>query len=393
MKILHVLDVSIPRLKGYAIRSQGIVEAQAKIGLCPIVISSPRHGNVSSSKEVFNGITYYRTNRSWLNMRLPFLSELLEITLFSRRIEEIIKEEKIDLVHAHSPVLCGTAAYIAAKKYSLPIIYEIRAFWEDAAVSSGKCKYNNLRYKITRAVETRLCKKVNRVVTICKGLMNDILKRGIEKDKVDIVSNGVFMDWFRTETESQELKNRYQLTNSIVLGFVGSFFKFEGVSLLVELMAEIEDHTIRMVLVGEGEEYQKIKQRVKELGLGERVILCGTVPHDEIMKYYSIIDIFIYPRLRERITELTTPLKPLEAMAMKKNIVISDVGGLLEIVPPGCGERFAAGNVKDLKMKVERLLHDKDLKEKQKLNAVNFAKRRNWLNMVEKYQNIYKEVV
>ena len=390
MKILHVLDVSIPRLKGYTVRSQCIVESEAKIGLCPVIITSPRQGNLTATREVINGITYYRCGNILPLIRVPFLSELLEIKLFSREIEKVIKKEKVDLLHAHSPVLCGMAANIAAKKHSLPIVYEIRAFWEDAAVSSGKCKYNGLRYKLTRGLETRLCKKVDKIVTICSGLRNDLIDRGIKKEKIGIVPNGIVLKSFREQTKSKALIQRYQLDGCIVLGFIGSFFRFEGVSLLVKLMAQFNDYSIKMVLVGDGEEYKNIKRYIQELGIEKQVILTGRIPHDEIMNYYSIIDIFIYPRLSERITELTTPLKPLETMAMKKNIIISSVGGLKELVPDNCGETFIAGDVEDLKRKVEKILHDEERRKRQVANAYGFVQKRDWRKIVERYRNIYQ---
>ncbi|MCD6184314.1 MAG: glycosyltransferase [Deltaproteobacteria bacterium] len=389
MKILHVLDVSIPRLKGYTIRSQGIIESQARIGLNPVVITSPRQENLTASREIINGIVYYRCGSISSRIKVPFLSELLEIKFFSREIEKVIKKEKIDLLHAHSPVLCGMAASMAAKKYSLPIVYEIRAFWEDAAVSSGKCKYNSLRYKITRGLETRLCKKVNKIITICNGLKNDLIDRGIKKEKIEIVPNGIFLESFKERTKSKELLQKYQLDGCVVLGFIGSFFRFEGVSLLVKLMAQINDSSIKMVLVGDGEEYENIKRYIKDLGVEKHVILTGRIPHDAIMDYYSIIDIFIYPRLNERITELTTPLKPLETMAMKKNIIISDVGGLKELVPEICGQIFIAGDVEDLKKKVEKNLFEEERRKNQVANAYEFVQKRDWKKLVERYSEIY----
>ena len=144
-----------------------------------------------------------------------------------------------------------------------------------------------------------------------------------------------------------------------------------------------------MVLVGDGEEYENIKRYIKDLGVEKHVILTGRIPHDAIMDYYSIIDIFIYPRLNERITELTTPLKPLETMAMKKNIIISDVGGLKELVPEICGQIFIAGDVEDLKKKVEKNLFEEERRKNQVANAYEFVQKRDWKKLVERYSEIY----
>ena len=393
MKILHILDMSIPGLKGYSVRSQGIVEAQSKIGISPVVVTSFRQQNYTGKKEIINNISYYRSGTFSPKIRLPFWGELLEVKAFSQQIENVVKEEQVDVLHAHSPILCGMAAKIVAKKFSLPIVYEIRAFWEDAAVSSGKCKANSLRYRLTRAFETNLCKRVDKVVTICEGLRDDLIGRGINNGKIEVVPNGVDLDCFKELPKSKDLLRKYRLDGCIVLGFIGSFFKFEGVELLVPLMEEFRDKFVKMVLVGDGETYEKVKRLIRGLGLEKQVVVTGRVPHEEINNYYSIIDILIYPRLSERITELTTPLKPLETMAMKKNIVISDVGGLKELVPEGCGEIFTPGDVADLKRKIGRLLGDEKTRKQHVVNAYKFVLERDWKQIVGHYKKIYRELI
>ena len=128
------------------------------------------------------------------------------------------------------------------------------------------------------------------------------------------------------------------------------------------------------------------------LQLHDRIILTGKVPYEEIQAYYSIIDIHIYPRKSERITELTTPLKPLEAMAMRKNVIISDVGGLKELVPDGCGAVFKAGNISDLKTQVKRLIVNTDLRNRMVQSAYAFAQTRDWDQVVQRYKKIYRTI-
>ncbi len=392
MKVLHILDLSLPDLKGYAIRAKGIVESQKKIGMEPVCLTSFRQTKYDGEREVINNIVYYRSGRFKTRWKIPFLNQFDEIAALSKKIDYVIEQEKVDILHAHSPLLCGMAAVRAGKKHCLPVVYEIRAFWEDAAVSSGKSSEGDLRYMTTRFLETLVCKRADNVVAICEGIKRDLLERGINNDKIAVVPNGIVLDEFRELTRSTTLAKKHELDGFFVLGFIGSFFKFEGVDLLVMLMNELRHEPVKLVLVGEGETFYKIRTMVEELGLLDRVIMTGNVPHAEVQEYYSIVDVLIYPRYSERITELTTPLKPLEAMAMRKNVIISDVGGLMELVPEGCGEVFAAGDVASLLAKVKRVISMENLRQSMIKNASAFVVTRDWLEVVNTYRDVYQGI-
>jgi len=392
MKVLHILDLSIPDLKGYAIRAKGIVEAQKQIGLEPICLTSFRQTKYFEEKDEINGITYYRSGKFKPQLPLPFLNQFQEISALADKIEYVIERENVDILHAHSPLLCGMAAIRVGRKRTLPVIYEIRAFWEDAAVSSGKCREGDLRYMITRFLETQVCKKAVKIVAICEGIKQDLLGRNISPEKIDVVPNGIVLDEFHEIPRSYELITKHDLNGFFILGFIGSFFKFEGIDLLVTLMKELQSEPVKLLLVGEGETFESIRNMVKELGLTDRVVLTGNVPHTEIQQYYSIMDVLIYPRYSERITELTTPLKPLEAMAMRKNVIISDVGGLKELVPEGCGEVFKAGQVHELRIMVKKIMDSEHLRKNMIQKASAFALSRDWLEVVKKYREIYQSI-
>ena len=112
-----------------------------------------------------------------------------------------------------------------------------------------------------------------------------------------------------------------------MLGFLGSFYAYEGLDLLIKALVQIRQTLpdTCLLLVGGGPQQQALQQLVQQLKLEEAVIMPGRVPHQEVMKYYSLVDLLVYPRKAMRLTELVTPLKPLEAMAMGKALVLSDV--------------------------------------------------------------------
>ncbi len=160
MKILHVINQSIPYLHGYSIRSANIITFQKKLGLNPIAITSPKHTLFSEMKEEIDGILYYRTKLSdnvWSKLRekIPFVREKVLMSHLYRNIVKVAKENSIDLIHAHSPTLCGIPALKAAKRLHIPFLYEMRSLWEDSAVEQKKFSKNSVRYKLSRFIETR----------------------------------------------------------------------------------------------------------------------------------------------------------------------------------------------------------------------------------------------
>src|SRR3984893_14277486 len=140
-RVLHVLDHSRPILSGYSVRSHSLISAQKHIGFSPEVLTGPLHSmdDVGGSDVTIDGILYRRTpvaaglSQRVIDSRVPFLSELSVVRLLRKRILKILDEQSYDVIHAHSPALCGLAALQAANSLGIPFVYEIRAFWEDAA--------------------------------------------------------------------------------------------------------------------------------------------------------------------------------------------------------------------------------------------------------------------
>jgi len=315
-----------------------------------------------------------------------------------KRLDEIIPQIKPDILHAHSPALNGLAALKAGKKHNLPVVYECRAFWEDAAVDHGTTTEGSLRYRLTHTLETHVFKQADAITTICEGLCQDIVKRGIAEDKVTVIPNAVDLEKFKdTESVNPELQNKLGLKGKIVLGFIGSFYAYEGLLLLLEALPEIvkKRPDIKLLLVGGGPQEEAVKQKAGELGLDEFVIFTGRVPHDEVQDYYNLVNIFVYPRLPMRLTELVTPLKPLEAMAQGRLVVASDVGGHKELIKDRYnGYLFGANDAHALAETVLALLDNQASWDALRQHGREFVEQqRNWSKSVSFYENVYQSLV
>ncbi|MDL2124141.1 MAG: glycosyltransferase [Deltaproteobacteria bacterium] len=156
-----------------------------------------------------------------------------------RRIQEVAHREKPDIIHAHSPVLNAIPALWAGRKLGIPIVYEIRAFWEDAAVDHGTYSEGSWKYKLTKFVETWVCRRSDQVAVLCNGLKNDLAKREISSQKITPVFNGINPDDFRPCPPDEGLKKEWNLSGKKVIGFIGSFYRYEGLDLLINAFSHL----------------------------------------------------------------------------------------------------------------------------------------------------------
>ena len=350
VRVLHVLDHSLPVQSGYTFRTLAILAAQRSLGWDTHHLTSPKHGPSSAPDELVDGWRFSRTPFACARPDLPVWREVCAMRATTRRLDELVATLRPTLLHAHSPLLNGYPALWIGRRHRIPVVYEVRAFWEDAAVDQGTAREGDLRYRATRALETQLIRRADAVVAICDGLKQDILARGgIAADRVTVAPNAVDASRFTTERRpDRELRSRLGIQDgSAVLGFIGSMYPYEGLEFLVRSLPDLlqQEPAACLLIVGGGPAEERIRSLADQLGLPGRVVLPGRVPHGEVGRYYDLVDLFVYPRLSMRLTELVTPLKPLEAMASGRIVVASDVGGHRELITDGStGFLFRAGD-------------------------------------------------
>ncbi|KIO49424.1 TIGR04063 family PEP-CTERM/XrtA system glycosyltransferase [Nitrosospira sp. NpAV] len=399
MRILHILDHSLPLHSGYTFRTLSILKEQGALGWETFHLTGPKQGNGDALEEDVDGWHFYRTPPAMgLTSRLPVLNQTAVIDRLTQRLSEVAEIVKPDILHAHSPVLNAIPALRVGRRMGIPVVYEIRAFWEDAAVDHGTSSEWGIRYRLTRGLESYALRHVDAVTTICEGLRSDILGRGIAPEKVTVIPNAVNIENFGVNASSDpQLAKDLGLEGKLLLGFIGSFYAYEGLGVLLRALPEMLSNNpdIRVLLVGGGPQEQELKTLTMQLGLEDKVVFTGRVPHDQVQRYYNLINILVYPRLRMRLTDLVTPLKPLEAMAQGRLVVASDVGGHLELIEDGkTGVLFEAGAPHALAAKVLNLLARPDLWPELRTAARNFVEtQRTWRGSVGRYQNVYGPLI
>ncbi|MDN5836058.1 MAG: glycosyltransferase, exosortase A system-associated, partial [Nitrosospira sp.] len=331
MQILHILDHSIPLHSGYTFRTLSILKEQRALGWNTFHLTGPKQENCRVLEEDVYGWHFYRTPAaSGLTSKLPVLNQTAVIDRLTCRLNEVAELTKPDILHAHSPVLNALPALRVGRRLGIPVIYEVRAFWEDAAVDHGTSREWGIRYRLTRGLESYALRHVDAITTICEGLRGDIIGRGIPPEKITVIPNAVNIEDFSVgERPDLQLAKDLGLDGKLMVGFIGSFYAYEGLNVLLRALPEMlsRNPDIRILLVGGGPQEQELKALAMQLDLQDKVTFVGRVPHDQVQRYYNLIDVLVYPRLRMRLTDLVTPLKPLEAMAQGRLVAASDVGG------------------------------------------------------------------
>jgi PEP-CTERM/exosortase A-associated glycosyltransferase len=396
MRVLHVLDHSTPLHSGYTFRTLNILREQRERGWETFHLTSPKHSAPSGPFETVDGWQFFRTPAPG-GIKLPWLSEWALVRATQQRLLEVARDVRPDILHAHSPVLDAIPALRVGRELGVPVVYEVRAFWEDAAVDHGTTTEGSLRYRLVRQMESRVLRQVDHVFTICEGLRQEIVTRGVPSTKVTVIPNAVDIHTFSMGgVPDQSLKASLGLQGCRIVGFIGSFYAYEGLDLLLSALPRLlEQHAdARVLLVGGGPQDAALRAQAAALGLSDKVVFTGRVPHKDVQKYYDFVDVLAYPRHKMRLTDLVTPLKPLEAMAQGRVVVASDVGGHRELIRHGrTGMLFKADDASALAKALAEVLDSPQLVSTLREEGRRYVEtERHWRGSIAHYAPAYERL-
>ncbi|MFH0751783.1 MAG: glycosyltransferase family 4 protein [Chloroflexota bacterium] len=401
-RVLHLLTNSLPyRQNGYSLRAQQIALAQRGVGLDPHLatragfpLSEGRAG--APSRERVEGVPYYRIRP---DMPLSGAPDVLA-TETAAGLDALVAELRPAVLHPTTNHPNAQVALALRERYPLRVVYEVRGFLEETWVSrTGGDGATADRYVLGRTVETACMAAADAVVTLSETMKADIVARGIPPEKVVVVPNAVDPARFAPRPRDEALCARLGFEKGeTVLGYVSSMVGYEGIGYLIEATRILRDRgrRVRLLLVGDGEERGALEERARALGLldGGVARFAGRVPHGDVGAYYSLIDLFVVPRTNDRVSQLVTPLKPYEAMAMERCLVVSGVGALLEIVQDGeTGTSFAPEDPVALADAVEPLLDAPGERARLGANARAWVlANRTWARNAELYRALYERL-
>jgi len=260
-------------------------------------------------------------------------------------LARVIDESGSGVLISTTPYLTAATALAVARSRKRKMIYEVRGFLEETWVSrAGVGAETSELYQRWRDAETRTMRNADAVVTLSDGMRDEIVARGVPADRVFVIPNGVDVSNFTPQAPDSALRAQLGIPAGVpVLGYIGSLVQYEGIPDLVRAAALLRDQGIdfRLLIVGSGADAGRISAAIQEANLGSLVVMPGRVPHAEVRRYHSLIDLFVVPRTADRVCQLVTPLKPYEAMAMGRCVVASDVAAIRQVVREGETGRLA----------------------------------------------------
>ncbi len=318
--VLHILDHTLPSRSGYTVRTGHIFNAQQQMGYALHAISSARQAPEHACDASIEGVPVRRTP--------AFGGIYAHACALQQHVKQAVQQLQPNIVHVHSPVLNFWPTWWSQH---VPVVYEIRAFWEDAAVANGKTKANSLRYKATRYAETQACHKAAHVFALCAGLRDDLIARGVSAEKISLSPN-VVPPYVTPAPPSLTLQQ--QLQGKTVLTFMGSLYPYEGVDVLLQafdlLAPQYPD--LALLIVGDGPERARLQTLCPPC---DNIIFTGSLPPQQAQACYALSHAIVLPRRDTRLTQTVTPMKIPEAQQHDVMVIASDVGGHREMIEHG----------------------------------------------------------
>ena len=307
-------------------------------------------------------------------------------------------ELKPSVIHAASNHSVGFSAAMVARALGIPFVYEMRGLWALSRAAKDPIYRQQDRFQLEMALEKHVALAADHVIVITDGLRAQLIDWGIPEEKISLAPNGVDTSRFKVQKRHQKLEQELMLNGKIVIGYVGSLLKYEGLDYLLDAVATFPDQlkkNIAVLIVGDGEHRKVLEQQTKHHHLEQIVKFVGRVPLEEVSSYYSLIDISPFPRISAEVCEMISPLKPLEAMAMGSVVLASNVRAIAEHVIPGRnGILFEKESSTDLARKLKHLISNPDEITDLSIQARDWVEnRRNWPLITSFIENVYDYVL
>ncbi len=380
--IMYVLHQSLPFANGgYATRSQGVAKGLLSNSVAvtcvtrpgfPLDLNSLANTTLPLGSTVIDGVNYDRILEPTVKGR-PYLEYVQSsANALERKISEL---KPSAVVAASNAEITALPALIASRRSGIPFYYEVRGFWEVTRASRESSYNDTEKYDFTAKMEALVCENASHVFTLNAPMKEELVKRGIDASRISLVPNSCEVERFTPRVKDFELCGKLGIPDdAVVIGYIGTFVDYEGLEDLVAAAGALRrsQKSFRLLLVGsekvvdnsEGPVSQKIQATIEAEGLEDHVIMPGRVPHEEVASYYSLIDIAPFPRKPWPVCEMVSPLKPLEAMAMQKAVVVSSVRALAEMVDHGnTGMIYPKGDTESLAECLSQLIEDVELRK------------------------------
>ena len=410
-RVLHLVGKSLPHVQaGYTLRTHYIVTAQRAAGLDPHVVTQtgfPHAGFAPDAGpvEIIDGISYHRLagrplqsapQDAWLGTHVA-------------NVAELVRTLRPAVLHAASDYLNALTAETVGAAYGIPVVYESRGFWEETYLSRQLQRYgwdsgtHAERYGLPdfylrrREIEDRVRRGADRVVTLAEVMADRIADGGVPRGRIAVVPNAVDVASFPVVSRDAGLAGRLGVDpDATVIGYISSIAEYEGIDTLISAYVQVKavaDGPVALLIVGDGAVREELERLAAGLGVAD-VHFTGQVPHTAILGYYGLIDIFVVPRRPVEVCHLVTPLKPFEAFATGRTVVLSDVRALAALAAESnAAETFTAGDPQSLAAVLLALLRNPQRRrELAEAGAAWVRSERTWAANAQLYLRLYADL-
>lgn len=402
-RVLHMVKESRPYFSnGFTSRSHENFKAEAQAGVDVVVLTEPGFprsvvGDDFEPVEVFEGIEHHRLDVGMDYSRVPADRWLQD---FAWLAYQKVKEIRPAVIHVSSGRRGYETALVALalqRKTGIPVVYEVRSFFEGNWTGETAMEERSEIFRRRMAVETLCMQEAAAVLTLGTSMRDELASRGVPAESIGLVPNGVNLENFEAVPVDPALQARYGITMP-TFGYVSNMdHRREGQEYLIRAaqMLKAKGVQAQCVLVGGGRRLDEMKALAERLDVTDRVVFTGHIDHSEVAGHYSLIDVFVVPRTYERAARYVTPLKPFEAMAMGRPLLVSSVPALAEIVDaPARGETFEPENAVSLAEAVERLLADPDRRADLSRAGRSWVEQeRQWKHNGPRYKVVFDEAL
>ena len=396
--VLFVLNKAMPAINGYTIRTNEIVSRVRDYGYRPVATSrlgwSPEHENYTKPGLDEGDYRTYYIDKSdkYLTNRTPMRKYF---NVYKEELLKIVLKEKPAVIHAASNFQNALPAIRLGNQMNIKTIYEVRGLWHHTQTSKVPEFFNSDRFNMQEQYEILCCEYADEVIVISESLREYLILKGIKAEKITVLPNGVDSEVLSPLEKSNDILERYQLEDSIVLGFIGSITNYEGIELIIDTVealnstGEYKQH-FKLLVVGDGQHRATLQRKVLDQNLSDDIIFTGKVPFETVKDYYSVIDIAPFPRQDKLVCQLVTPIKTYEAMAMGKRVIVSDVNALKEMVIDQVnGVYFEADNQEAFEEAVISVLNNDSIGESAREWVVD---NRDWSVLLKKLVKVYEKL-
>jgi glycosyltransferase involved in cell wall biosynthesis len=413
-RVIYHASQSMPHTSsGYAIRTHGLTSSLNSKGYDVDVYLRNGYpldrtdfkGDIVKATEQIENVSYYFSHQNPQDTSLINYQEIYNFNSLKKyeemaisRLISLGKETKPLAIHSASNFVVGLAGAKAAKALGIPSIYEIRGFWHLTQSTKREGYDSSDHYRLSERFEIETAKESDHVFTITQALKDILVENGVDEDKISVLPNAVDSSKFNMAPKDKKLESELGFEGKVVIGYIGSFVEYEGLDLLLEacsILKEKHGDIFRLLLVGDGDTMQLLRRTARFLQLEDQVAFTGRIPHDDVQRYYSLIDIAPLPRKGLRVCELVSPLKPFEAMGAGKVLITSSVQALAEIVQDGVtGMVFEKDNSEDLAAKLETAILDEELRKNIGENANKWViENHSWDVISQRVTSLYDKIL